>query len=151
MNKSNLIIIVVAVALIAGAGGFFGGMQYQKGKAPTITLPNGQSVSASAGRQRFGNFNGTFTGRGGFGGGVRGTIASIGNGTMTVTTTTGSRIVVLSSTTTYDKSATASVSDLTVGTTIAANGTSNSDGSVTATTVQINPVVPTGAPVVPAQ
>ena len=139
-----MIIVVIAIAVIAGAGGFFGGMQYQKGKAPTITLPNGQTVTT--GRQRFGNFNGTFAGRGGFGGGVRGTIASIGNGTMTVTTTTGSRIVILSGTTAYSKSATAASTDLTVGETVAANGTSNSDGSVTATTVQINPVLPTVTP-----
>lgn len=143
MSKSSSIAVTVIVAIIAAGGGFFGGMQYQKGKQPT-----GPSF------QRNGNFaafrNGNFNGRvaGGFGGGiVRGTVTAISGTTMTVQESNGSsKIILLSSSTTVSKTSSAATSDLTVGATVQASGTSNSDGSVTATTVELNPIARLGAP-----
>lgn len=135
--KSTTIIILIAVALAAGGGGFFGGMQYQKGKQ-TATPAFGNAVQF---RNRLG--------AGASGGAVRGTIASIQGNTMTVKLRDGSsKIVLLAGSTTVDKTVTGSTGDLTAGAAITAIGTANSDGSVTATTVQLNPsnVLGAGAP-----
>lgn len=50
-----------------------------------------------------------------------------------------SKIVLLSNTTAYNKSATGAKSDLKTGEKVAVFGTENSDGSVTARDVQLNP------------
>jgi hypothetical protein len=50
------------------------------------------------------------------------------------------KIVILSDTTSFSTSSTGSKSDLKTGDTVAAFGTPNSDGSVTAQNVQINPM-----------
>jgi hypothetical protein len=71
---------------------------------------------------------------------------------MTVKLNDGSsKIVLLTGTTSINKAATAATSDLTVGETVSAFGTTNSDGSITATNVQINPLMrgpggPSGTP-----
>jgi len=121
---------MVLIAVLVGGGlGFFGGMQYQKNQRPSFSARNGSTPASPAGR--FGR-----------GGGVTGDIISIDKNTMTVKLPDGSsKIVVLSSTTTINKAAAGAVSDLSVGTRVAAFGTTNSDGSVTATNVQINPVM----------
>jgi hypothetical protein len=51
------------------------------------------------------------------------------------------KIIILSDTTTFSKSADGSKGDLKTGITVAAFGTPNSDGSVTAQNVQINPML----------
>ncbi|EKD67236.1 MAG: hypothetical protein ACD_48C00525G0002, partial [uncultured bacterium] len=50
-----------------------------------------------------------------------------------------SKIVVLSGTTTYAKSTDGSQTDLKVGDRVNAFGTTNTDGSVTAQSIQLNP------------
>jgi hypothetical protein len=61
---------------------------------------------------------------------------------LTVKLSDGStKIVVLSGSTTFVKSSPASQSDLKTGDTVNVVGTQNSDGSVTASDVQINPVM----------
>ncbi|SRR6266404_1210434 len=125
---NNKIIIFSVIALLVGAGaGFFGGMQFQKGKTPA--------------RGQFGA-NGTFTrgaGRGGANGmAVRGQIISADNNSVTVKMMDGStKIVILSSGTMIGKTTTASASDLTNGSNVTVFGTTNSDGSITAQNVQI--------------
>ncbi len=130
MNKNT----IAAVLLIVGLGaGFFGGMQYQKSKAPTTQA--GQL--GGAGR-------GSFQGRNG-GGRVVGKIISSDNKAITVKLQDGSsKIVLLTSSVTINKAATGSVSDLQTGTTVAVFGSTNSDGSVTAQNVQINPMMRPG-------
>lgn len=135
-KSSPLTIVLIILILVAGGGGWYGGMQYQKSKGPT--LPNG--ASASQFRQRFGNINGNFRNQFANGGAVRGEVTAIQGGTLTVKLTDGSsKLVILGSSAAINKTATAAVSDITVGTTIQAIGTANSDGSVTATTVDLNP------------
>lgn len=140
MNKTSIIAIVCII--IAGAGGFFGGMQYQKSKAPVFGgFANGQF------RQRFGQggANGAFRP-------VRGQVISEDATSLTVKMPDGSsRIVVLSGSTQFVKSASGSKSDIKTGDTVMVVGTSNSDGSVTAQDVQINPpmgrgMMPTATP-----
>lgn len=142
-KKSNKnIITTIVVALIVGVAGFFGGIKYQQ-LQPRNTV-YGQFAGARFGQGNNGTSGATGR-RGGFGGAVIGEVLSQDANSLTVKLADGSsKIVNLSSTTTYSKSAAGSVSDLTTGTRVAVFGTSNSDGSVTAQNVSINPITRTG-------
>lgn len=136
--KNQMIIAVVIALLVGGGAGFFGGVKYQ-----------------SANRGGFGP-NGDFRGNRGegtnqnrtarFGGGGRpviGEILSLDDKSMTVKLTDGSsKIVLLSTNTTYNKASEGAKGDLKKGDRVAAYGTDNSDGSVTAANVQLNPNFP---------
>lgn len=138
MNKNNMIIVSVILIIVAGLLGFFGGMQYQKMQRPTFA--GAQGVQGTAGR--FGGGQG-FLRRAGQNANfspVRGQILSIDNGSITVKQQDGTtKIVVVSGSTSFVKSQSASLSDLKTGDTVMILGTSNSDGSVTAQNVSINP------------
>jgi len=141
MNK-NLIIVSVLV-IIALGGGFFAGMQYEKSKAPS--LPGGAFMMGGNGQMR-GRFGGGQN-RAGFAP-VRGQVLSIDSTGMTVKLSDGSsKIVVVAPSTLFVKSSSASASDVKSGDTVVVVGTQNSDGSVTAQNVQINPpMIRIGAP-----
>jgi hypothetical protein len=129
--KNNLTVTIL-IAIVVGALAFFAGMKYQQstGSAQSNGISQGQ------GGQRFGG------GRsGGNGGPIVGKILSQDSSSITIQLQDGSsKIVNVSSTTTISKTTKAAQSDLTVGTQVAAFGTTNSDGSITAQTVQINPM-----------
>jgi hypothetical protein len=138
MKNKNIIIALVCV-VIAGAGGFYGGMQYEKTKAPVAMNTLGGQFGQQGGGQ--------FRQRGGFGGGqnanfrpVRGQVINSDDNSITVKLMDGSsKIVVVSGKTLYIKSDTVSKSDIKTGDTIMVVGAQNSDGSVTAQSVQVNP------------
>jgi hypothetical protein len=137
MNKNTTILVAVVLIIIAAAGGFFGGLQYAKSQARTPTA-NGFGTGNGQSFRRFGQ-----TGQNANFGAVRGQVISMGNNTLTVKLTDGStKIVVLSSSTTFAQSTKAALTDLKVGDTVSTVGTTNSDGSVTAQDVQINPTQP---------
>jgi Cu/Ag efflux protein CusF len=149
MNKNTMLIIAVILIVVALLGGFFGGMMYQKNQSSTLS---------AAGR---GNFAGRF-GQAGQNAAafrpVRGQVLSTSTNSLTVKMSDGStKIVVLSSTTAFMQSTQAALSDVKTGDTVNVVGTQNSDGSVTAQQVQINPptggamIRPTGAGQPPAQ
>lgn len=131
--KNNYLMTVILVVVFAAAG-FYGGTLYQKNQSPSNT--NGFGTGAG-GR---GGAGGQFAGRRG-GGQVIGTVLTQDSSSMTVKLADGSsKIVLLSSTTNFNKSAPASASDLKVGDRVAVFGATNSDGSVNATNVQLNPI-----------
>jgi len=145
--KHKDIIIMVLVALIVGAGAFYGGMQYQKSQRGNFAF----GTAGQGGRQ----FAMQFGSRNGGGPGFRpvvGEIISSDATSITVKSPDGSsKIVLLSSKTTINKAATGTVSDLKKGEQVAAFGTQNADGSLTAQSVQLNPQMrmmqrPTGEP-----
>ncbi len=122
------IIITIIVALIVGVGGFFGGMKWQQAQARA-----GFGQFAQGGLGRFG-------GRGAGTGATVGKVVSADSNSITVQLADGSsKIVNFSGSTKIVKTSTASSSDLTTGTRVAIFGTTNSDGSVTAQNIQINP------------
>jgi len=123
MNSKILMVIVIIV--VAG-GAFFGGMKYQQSKVGSFA--GGQS---GAFRQRMGQ------GQSAAPRPVRGDILSIDSNTMTVKLQDGSsKIIILAGSTTYMKEASSTKDDLKTGSTVMVSGTSNSDGSVTAQSVQ---------------
>lgn len=132
MKNAKVIVPIITVLIGLGVG-FFGGYEYR-----TYRL-NRAGVG-------FTGVNGTrFLGRNGQTGGmmrngVFGSILSMDANSITVKLADGSsKIVLLDSSTTYINTVSASQADLKTGTNVAVVGTTNSDGSVTATSVQINP------------
>jgi hypothetical protein len=136
-NMKNIhtmrILISIVLIILAAGGGFFGGMMFQKNQAP--------SLGAAAGR---GNFAGRFGGQAGQNAAafrpVRGQVLDMSTNSLTVKMSDGStKIVVLSSSTAFMQSTKAALSDVKTGDTVNVVGTANSDGSVTAQDIQINP------------
>lgn len=135
-----MISIALVAALVGGGVGFFAGTKYTQGRVASLTL------------NRQANFNGG-GGRflGGAGGGrmmgfrpVSGEIISADDKSITVKLPDGSsKIVLFSDKTAINKAETGSKTDLTVNTKVAVFGQDNSDGSVTAQNIQINPIIRT--------
>ena len=149
MKNNTLAIVLLVVGLAAGFGGgyYFKGYQQTQSRAAFAGGANG----LPGGYQRFaGGAGGRGTGAGGArGGAVSGTILSMDSSSITVKLTDGSsKIVLLSGSTTYSNTSSATQSDLKTGANVAVFGTPNSDGSVTATNVQMNPMMfrPQGSP-----
>jgi hypothetical protein len=136
MNNKILIAAVIAV-IIGGAAGFFGGMQYQKSQP--VTRGNFQRNAQGQNNQP-----GTPSGqRGGIGGAVNGQVLNKDDKSLTVKLRDGSSKIVLFSDKTAVSQATASaVANITQGETVMVFGSTNSDGSVTAQNIQINPNLP---------
>ncbi|MDP2704616.1 MAG: DUF5666 domain-containing protein [bacterium] len=152
MNK--LIVIVIAVAVVVGGGAFFGGMKYAESKSPAsrfsqADFQNLQNLSPEERQQRLqelganagaGFRGGTGGGQRGGGGFTTGEIISKDDKSVTVKLQNGgSKIVFLSDSTEITKSTSGSINDLEVGKNISVNGTANSDGSVTAQSIQLRP------------
>lgn len=134
MKISKTVVISALLILVALGAGFFGGMVYQKGKT---AIRNGMYTFTQGGqmmRGRFGQNGQNFRP-------VRGQVLSIDSNGLTVKLSDGSsKIIVVSPSTQFNKSETATASDIKTGDTIMIVGTQNSDGSVTASDVQINPL-----------
>ncbi len=146
MPQKNYIIVAVLVLLV-GAGGFIGGVKYQQFKTRSNV---GNFVRGNM------EFRGQVNGRGGQNG--QGMMRAAGNGqgfrpvtgevisqdekSITVKLPDGSsKIVMFGEQTTIGKSTTGTKDDLKVGENVMVVGSENSDGSVTAQNIQLNPPV----------
>lgn len=139
MNKT--IFITVGVFIIAATFGFFGGLKYQQSKQPAFLrqFGNGQrpNINGAAGGQRLGG-NGALR----FGGSVNGEIISADGDSITVKLAdNSSKIVLLTDQTQINKAETAAKEALTAGEKVAVFGQENSDGSLTAQNIQLNPIL----------
>ena len=136
MKKEWIITIVLVV--VVGVGAFFGGMQYQKMQRNTF-FAEGTGMMQNGGQRFFragGNGNGSF----GNMRPVRGEIISNDDNSITVKMSDGStKIIVVSAKTIISQATTGSKNDLQQGKQVLVIGTQNSDGSVTAQDIQINP------------
>lgn len=144
-NGAALMIILTIVGLGAGFGGGYYFRNYQ--------LSQNRSSFTNGGFQRYAvGAGGRGAGAGMRGGIINGTILSMDSGSITVKLVDGSsKIILLSGSTTYSNTSSATQSDLKTGVEIAVIGTVNSDGSVTAANVQMNPMMfrPQGSPIPP--
>lgn len=132
-NKNMMIIAAVVLVVVAAAGGFFGGMMFQKNQTPVLGAAGRGSFAARLGQGGQNGQNAAFRP-------VRGQILSMSSNSLTVKMSDGStKIVVLSASTAFMQSTKAALSDVKTGDTVNVVGTANSDGSVTATDIQINP------------
>ena len=143
MDKKYVIIVGVVIILV-GVGAFYSGVIYNQNK------------SVSDGQQRFGqaagaNIGGQFGFRGGQGraggGFISGDVISKDSQSLTIKMRDGSsKIVFFSDTTEVSKFVAGTSMDLAVGKTVTIMGKTNSDGSITATTIQLRPNMPTSNP-----
>lgn len=123
----NKILIALAVLLVGGIG-FYGGMRYQQNKGSSQT---------AAGRGAFRQGTGMM---GRNGGTVRGEITNADNKSISVKLSDGSsKLVILSNSTAIFEATAASKTTLQAGKQVLVFGTTNSDGSITASNVQLNP------------
>lgn len=137
MSRKKLTIIWVIVAIAALAGGFFWGKSV--GASSTIATNR-----TGTGRFAFGSSTAAFAGRtggatGAAGGGLAvGQVLSIGSDSLTLQLANGnSESVFFSSSTQVIVPQPASISSVQTGTMVMVAGTTNSDGSVTATSIQL--------------
>ena len=133
--QKNILITIILVAVVGG-GAFFGGMKYQQSKQQTSfgQFRNGQRTLGAGGQQQ----NGARAG----GGQIVGEIIGQDDKSITVKLQNGSsKIVLLSDTTTINKAAEGTKSDLKIGERVGVFGTSNADGTLVAQNVQLNPMV----------
>ncbi len=137
-NSTMNSILIGIIALLVGSGvGFYAGTTYQKNKRPQFAqlgngiISNRQGNGADAG-MRFRNG----------GGGIAGEIIASDAASITVKAADGSsKIILVNDATSINKAAQGAKSDLVVGARIAAFGTTNADGSMTAQNIQLNPVM----------
>ena len=132
MKKYKTHIIWAIIAVVALGGGYFWG----------------KAAAAAARTSGFaGAFNGSSTrafARGGAGGTgtalTAGQITAMDSSSITLQLANGnSEVVFYSTSTTVSEQTTVSPSTLTVGTNVMVGGTTNSDGSVTAQSIQVRP------------
>lgn len=141
MNKQNMIAVILLASAVTAGVSFYAGMKYQQSKrGQFFTQMNGQGrVGLMMGN---GNRGSQPAGRQGFRP-VAGEIIRADDTSITVKLSDGSsKIIMLTGSTRINKAAEGSKTDLTIGTQVAVFGSENTDGSVTAQNVQIDPVRP---------
>lgn len=140
--KKRLLISLIAVVLVGGIA-FYGGTMYAKSNQPAGFAGRGSDAQ---------NFRANAGGAGGLGRGtslnggfVTGTVVSKDTQGITVElngpdgdqTGTGSKVVLVGDSTQVVKSEAGSLDDIAEGANVTVNGTPNSDGSLTATMIQL--------------
>lgn len=132
--QKNILITIILVAVVGG-GAFFGGMKYQQSKQPAFLRQGvqGQRTATGGNRQGFRPVNGE--------------IISSDDKSITVKLQDGSsKIVLITDKTAINKAAEATKDDLKNGEKVAVFGQENTDGSVTAQNIQLNPTQFRGNP-----
>lgn len=138
-NTKRLSVLYAVLAVMVALGiGFFGGMKYQQ--TQSFNRADRQFMMGSIGGRTNGGAQGLIGNRMGFRP-VAGEVIASDATSITVKLTDGSsKIVIVGEKTQINKADAATKDDVVIGTKVAVFGTENQDGSVTAQSVQINPV-----------
>ncbi len=138
-TKSMTALIAIIALGVGLAGGYFFKDYQVKNMRGNFT--NGQFQGRPA--QGIGSRNGSPVGQANLGGGlIQGEVISQDDKSITVKLTDGStKIIILSDSTFYSEEKTTDKSVLKVGLKVGIFGISNSDGSITAQNIQINPLI----------
>jgi hypothetical protein len=149
IDMKKLLPIIIAI-IIVGGGAFYAGMKYQESKTPTAGLAAGnfqnlRNLSSQQRQQMFGqsgaNASGTLAGGRGGANAAAGEIIAKDDKSITVKLQDGgSKIIFYSDSTEIGKFASGTQNDLEIGKTVIVNGKANSDGSITAQSIQLRPV-----------
>jgi len=127
MKTQNVFLLLLGL-IIVGGGAFFAGVKYQESKqsSPFTRQFNGTGRRMGGGRNGFRP--------------VSGEIINVDEKEMTVKLQDGSsKIIIFSQKMALNKAEKAEVSDLKSGQTVAVFGVENTDGSITAQNIQLNP------------
>ena len=129
MKSQNLFVFFILLLLVAG-GSFFAGIKYQESRRSALREEFvgrfGRQIQSAAGRNGFRP--------------VAGEIISVDDNSITVKLQDGSsKIILLSEETEINKAEKATITDLKTGEQVAIFGSENSDGSITAQNIQLNP------------
>lgn len=144
MKPAIVLLIVVVVGVLSGLGGWqIAQMQRPAGRGNFAQgAARGGAVGQTMGGAR-GGANGAMT-PGMRGAAVMGEVSAKDDKSLTIKLADGSsRMVILSGSTTYRRTSDSNLSDIVVGTKVSTFGATNSDGSITAQNVQIDPLVAT--------
>ena len=143
-SKKQLLVAVVIAAVLAGGVGYEAGKTYGKSSASAQVTGAG-NFGDRTGTGRTGGQRGVNAGRG-FGNATMGEVLSIDGGSLTIKLRDGgSKIVFYGSSTPVMRTASGTISDLSVGEQVFISGNTNPDGSVTAESIQLRPAGgPTG-------
>ncbi|HQH20386.1 MAG TPA: DUF5666 domain-containing protein [Candidatus Pacearchaeota archaeon] len=139
-NQLKIIGIIIALIVVIAAS-FYGGMVYGQNKKSNrsnfqnmANMNNGNINNGTNGQKMIGNT-----------GIANGEIASQDDKSFIVKLSNGSsKIIFFSNSTKVFQTTEGALSDLKVGDKVMVNGTANQDGSITAKTIQLNPIVPIG-------
>jgi hypothetical protein len=144
-KMKKVIAIAALVTIVVGGGAFYGGMKYVESQGSKGMAQGRQQFMGNAAAGSKGGFN---QARGGANGGfTAGDIISKDDKSITVKMRDGgSKIIFYSDTTSIEKTVSGATSDLDTGKSVMITGTSNSDGSITAQSIQVRPTAPAGAP-----
>ena len=130
----NSLIMTVLIAIFVGAVGFYSGIKYQQSNRSSFA--NGNFRQMNNGQQqgfKEENKNGPRQ--------VTGEIINSDNKSIIVKLSDGSsKIILISGTTKVNKASEATIADLKVGEKIGVFGLENSDGTITAENIQLNPL-----------
>ena len=140
-NKKIIIYVIVGIVTLVGV--FYGGMVYGKNQT-------GASAASRFGTNMQNKNNPGVNNRMAGGGFSTGEIISKDDKSITIkladsgpastnASLGGSKIIFLSTNTEITKTVTGSINDLVIGTQVSTTGTANSDGSVTAKSIQVRP------------
>ena len=134
--KKHLTVWIIITVVLIGVSFYAGNVHGGNTAKAAISQARGQFGGGAGGVRGASRF--------GTGGGlVSGSVLSKDDTSMTVKMRDGSsRIILYSGTTQVLKSTSGSANDVAVGTQISVQGTQNSDGSVTAQSIQIRPDMP---------
>jgi len=140
MNQKT-ILTILAIAIFSGIS-FFAGIKFQQRRGFSAinrfsqNFDNRQLRGQGQGTGRNQNQNGDFRGNGM----LVGEIISRADNSLTIKTpNNGDKIVIIPQSASVTKSSSASAEELVVGKTVGVFGTSNSDGSLTAATIELDP------------
>lgn len=129
-------IVIVVLLLLIGGGGFFAGMQYQKSKSPSTADFQAMREQFRSGERPQGLGERRPQGQGGA---ISGEIIDRDEKSIIVKLPDGSsKIVLISENTAINKATEGSLDDLVTGEQVMVFGQTNSDGSVSATQIQLN-------------
>ncbi|MCX6740390.1 MAG: hypothetical protein NTZ49_04130 [Candidatus Parcubacteria bacterium] len=131
MNKNSIIVIVIIIVIAIGCGSFYGGMVYGKSQSRPRNFPG------MTGQGPNGNMRGQANGANFTNGEV---IAKDDQSLSIKIRDNGSKIILFSASTKISKSVDGTAEDLAVGQNLMITGKENSDGSISAETIQIRPV-----------
>jgi hypothetical protein len=137
--KNNITVTILLLVIVA-AGSFFGGMKYQQTKrnASFVQFNGQQGIRGNGAGQGQNRFR---TGDNGNNRQTMGQIINQDDKSITVKMADSStKLILLNNNTSVNKSSEGSIGDLKTGDTVVVFGTNNTDGSVTAQSIQLNPI-----------